>query len=591
MQVNLIIAEWNANGILNRLKELEIFLKEYCIDIMLISESHLTNKSHCKIQKYDVITANHPENKARGGAAILIKSTIKYEIADPIAEPYLQAAGIKIVCDNCPISIYSVYFPPRYNVKCDKFENFFKALGNKFIVGGDFNAKHPWWGSRTTNPKGNALYKCVNNKQCNIMSTGSPTFWPSNRAQLPDLLDFFVYKGISQTYLDIVANDDLSSDHSPIILNYRTSTRKLSPNRNIFTKSTDRKIFQRYIDEHLDLNVKLKSDKELDFAVEEFTKLLHEAAFQSTPQYLTKNISSYKISFEIRQLIARKRRLRKIWHRTRSPSDKSILNRATNQLKYILKGQKNERIHNFLTNLSPTNNNEFKLYRATKYLRHLQKRNICIKDQHGVWCRSDKSKTTAFKTYLEQIFSAVPLSQTQDDNDIMNLLDVPCPMDFPIKPFRIQEVVNEVKKLKSKKSPGFDLIDSSVIKALPKKGYVFMTVLFNSILRLSHFPTPWKCAKIIMILKPNKPENIITSYRPISLLPILSKLFERLFQKRLLPVLESINILPDHQFGLRRSHGTPEQCHRVINVIRNCLEVKKYCSSVFLDVKQAFDKV
>lgn len=64
-----------------------------------------------------------------------------------------------------------------------------------------------------------------------------------------------------------------------------------------------------------------------------------------------------------------------------------------------------------------------------------------------------------------------------------------------------------------------------------------------------------------------------------------------MFKKRLLPILQEINIIPDYQFGFREKHGTPEQCHRLVKVIRESLESKKFCSAVFLDVKQAFDKV
>lgn len=58
-----------------------------------------------------------------------------------------------------------------------------------------------------------------------------------------------------------------------------------------------------------------------------------------------------------------------------------------------------------------------------------------------------------------------------------------------------------------------------------------------------------------------------------------------------MPVLEKQSIIPEYQFGFRSNHGTPEQCHRIINVITDTLENKKYCSAVFLDVKQAFDRV
>lgn len=591
MQVNLVIAEWNANGILNHLNEIEIFLNENFIDILLISESHLTSKSHLRIKDYDIITANHPGDKVHGGAAILVKSNIKYEIAESVKEPFLQAAGVKLTCDNSTISIYSVYFPPRYTVKCDKYMNFFKGIGNKFIVGGDFNAKHTWWGSRLINPKGSELYKCVSVNRYNVTSTGKPTYWPSDPAKLPDLLDFFIHSGIHQSFLDIVASDDLSSDHTPIILNFRTTHIKKQLNAKLFNHKTNHSLFQSHIQSNLDLNIKIKDSYDLDCAVENFTKLIHDAALRATPQEGFQNFSSFRTSVEIKQLIRSKRRLRKIYQRTRRPLDKTNFNRAANHLKKIMKEYKNACTGNFLINLSPAHNNEHNLYKATKYLKRPQQRNITIRDNNGSWCRTDKSKASAFKTHLEKIFTPFSTCSNQDSNEILNFLDVPCQMCLPIKPFRTKEIENEVRKLNSKKSPGFDLIDGKVIKSLPKKGVIFLTVLFNSALRLSHFPTLWKCAKIIMVLKPNKPENSISSYRPISLLPVFSKLFERLFQKRLLPLLENLKIVPDHQFGFRNSHGTPEQCHRVVNVIRNCLERKEYCSSVFLDVKQAFDKV
>lgn len=141
------------------------------------------------------------------------------------------------------------------------------------------------------------------------------------------------------------------------------------------------------------------------------------------------------------------------------------------------------------------------------------------------------------------------------------------------------------------KSPGYNNIDALVAKSLPKKGVIFLTLIFNAILRLQHFPVQWKCAEIILIAKPNKPENKVSSYRPISLLVTFSKIFERIFLRRLLPILENKNIIPEYQFGFRHKHGTPEQCHRIVNVITDALEKKKYCSAVFLDIQQAFDRV
>lgn len=94
-----------------------------------------------------------------------------------------------------------------------------------------------------------------------------------------------------------------------------------------------------------------------------------------------------------------------------------------------------------------------------------------------------------------------------------------------------------------------------------------------------------------MIPKPGKDLTVAASYRPISLLPCLSKLFEKIFQKKLLCYLNDQNIIPVHQYGFREHHGTIEQVNRITSEIRKALEYKKYCSAIFLDVAQAFDKV
>lgn len=83
----------------------------------------------------------------------------------------------------------------------------------------------------------------------------------------------------------------------------------------------------------------------------------------------------------------------------------------------------------------------------------------------------------------------------------------------------------------------------------------------------------------------------MASYRPISLLVLFSKIIKKIFLRRLSPILVEQNIIPEHQFGFRTNHGTPEQCHRVVNKVTDTLENKKYCSAIFLDVQQAFDRV
>jgi hypothetical protein len=87
----------------------------------------------------------------------------------------------------------------------------------------------------------------------------------------------------------------------------------------------------------------------------------------------------------------------------------------------------------------------------------------------------------------------------------------------------------------------------------------YLTQLFSAAMLTGYFPAQWKVAKIILNLKPGKPPNEHISYKPISLLPILSKVYEKLLLHRLLPIIENRRLLPDHQFGFRQRHSTIHQ--------------------------------
>ena len=123
------------------------------------------------------------------------------------------------------------------------------------------------------------------------------------------------------------------------------------------------------------------------------------------------------------------------------------------------------------------------------------------------------------------------------------------------------------------------------------KAILLLTTLYNSALRLSYFPLLWKFAHIIMVPKPGKPVHGTASYRPISLLPIPSKVFEKSLLKRLRSDVDLLALIPHHQFGFRAGHCTTHQTHRIVHEIATGLKDKKLCTAVFLDVAQAFDKV
>jgi hypothetical protein len=100
---------------------------------------------------------------------------------------------------------------------------FTHTLGKKFIVRGDFNSRHTVWGSGLIITKGRELYKLIHENNFSTISTGTPTYWPTDENKIPDLVDFFITNGISPNYISVTASFDLASDHTPIIATISTS--------------------------------------------------------------------------------------------------------------------------------------------------------------------------------------------------------------------------------------------------------------------------------------------------------------------------------------------------------------------------------
>jgi endonuclease/exonuclease/phosphatase (EEP) superfamily protein YafD len=117
-----------------------------------------------------------------------------------------------------PITIAAVYSRPRHKIYFQEYEDFLLQLVPHCLVAGDWNAKHTAWGSRLTTPKGTNLLNVIQQSNLNYMSTGEPTYWPTNLKKMRDLLEFAITKGISDIYSSIKFNLDMYSDHRPIVV-------------------------------------------------------------------------------------------------------------------------------------------------------------------------------------------------------------------------------------------------------------------------------------------------------------------------------------------------------------------------------------
>ena len=109
--------------------------------------------------------------------------------------------------------------------------------------------------------------------------------------------------------------------------------------------------------------------------------------------------------------------------------------------------------------------------------------------------------------------------------------------------------------LSSNKATGIDKISCKIIKIAAPAISDSLTFIFNQAITLSSFPNEWKMARVIPLYK-NSQRNIPGNYRPISVLPAISKIMERIMYDQLYNYLTKFELLGDSQFGFRKSHST-----------------------------------
>lgn len=239
----------------------------------------------------------------------------------------------------------------------------------------------------------------------------------------------------------------------------------------------------------------------------------------------------------ILELIRLKRAARHRWQRSRDPADKSRLNALNCKVKDLITKINNKTFNDFISSLDTTADTDYSLWKVAKATRVPKAYNSSLRDNDTMYAHSDEEKAEAFATHLEKVFQPndIHFDVTPTTHDING---------STIKLVTPKELVYTVKRMKKRKAPGLDLITSNIIAQCPKKAYVLLTYIYNASIRLSNFPRIWKNAKIILIPKPGKPANELTSYCPISLLSTLSKIYEKLLHQRLLTIIEELSIVP-----------------------------------------------
>ena len=172
----------------------------------------------------------------------------------------------------------------------------------------------------------------------------------------------------------------------------------------------------------------------------------------------------------------------------------------------------------------------------------------------------------------------------------MNVMGSRVGHSFFTAPSVPSEISDIISYLKFGKSLGPNSIPMKILKILSPLISPLLSQIINESFQTGIFPDKMKLAKVIPLFKKGYVLTAST-YRPISLLPIFSKIIEKVMYERLYKFLEKYKILYSSQFGFRANYSINDALVSLTEAIKNSLDNRKFGCGSFLDFQKAFDSV
>ena len=148
-----------------------------------------------------------------------------------------------------------------------------------------------------------------------------------------------------------------------------------------------------------------------------------------------------------------------------------------------------------------------------------------------------------------------------------------------------------IANLDSSKASGPDCIPVVVLKNYePELSYI-LAKLFNNCLKEFCFPDCWKVSSVVPVFNNVGERSTAKNYRPVSLLSVVSKVFEKLINNRIVDNLEKYALFSDFQYGFRSSRSTANLLRVVSDRIARAFNRSGATRTVALDISKAFDRV
>ena len=528
---------------------------------------------------------------------MFIKDTIAFNIRNDINNENCEILFINVLLPKSkPFIVGMCYRPPDDSNFCDKLENnilSIKELEQETYILGDFNINY-------CKANNSSLMKSLKRVMTSLnldQLVKSPTRISPTSSTIIDLI---FTSNTSKVNGSGVINSGIS-DHCMIYCTRKLTKDYFGKHNNVKLRSLknyDKNDFVSQLN-LVDWSSVIYCDN-VNLAWSNFKKLFMSVLDKVAPikQVRLKQKSEMWFSSEIVNLISLRDQAFNKYVKTKSSEHHDEFKRLRNLTQRSIKTAKQSYVKDHIENNS---GNIKKLWKSIKNLGFMgkvkaQNINIGLKNVNGEVVFEKKFVADKFNSFFcgiaEKLVNLLPPKDKVNYESVGKFYSEKnvTPNKFKFEKMSENEIFKVLDKIDPNKAKGLDDISAKFVKDSAKVICNPICYIVNLSFELNTFPDEFKQAKVIPLYKKGD-KNYEGNYRPVSILPVLSKVFERVAHNQIDKYLCNNNVLYNNQSGFRSSYSTDTALTYLSDTIRHNMDKGNLTGLILLDLQKAFDTV
>ena len=315
---------------------------------------------------------------------------------------------------------------------------------------------------------------------------------------------------------------------------------------------------------------------------------IYDACFPLQMSHIRYNSSKPWLTSGLRATIKQKNKL--FLHSKKYPEDENIRKyvKCRNKLNHLLRIVEKQ----YYQELIETNKSNLgKTWKIIKQIINKHSGKQCITNflHNNTTINEGQAISDLFNDYFTNVGPNLAKNIPASRNSPQDYLKGSFPQSIYLKPVTEKEICLIIKDLKNSAS-GWDDISALALKQSAPFISDILVYLCNLSLTSGTVPTELKLAIVTPIFKANDPK-LVSNYRPVSVLPMFSKIYERIMYNRLIDYLNKYDILCKNQFGFRNKYSTYMALILLMDKVTEAIDRGEYVLGIFIDFSKAFDTI